>query len=71
MDLVPHIPHLHGLNIQFLRMHIDNEPSAKEPLSKSPQPNGHILESPHVNGLAAGTRNLPNGFGHARPSTYV
>ncbi|ODM23843.1 hypothetical protein SI65_01433 [Aspergillus cristatus] len=71
MDLVPHIPHLHGLDIQFLRMHIDKEPSAEEPVPK-PQPNGHhVLESPHVNGLSAGTGNLPNGFGHARPSTYV
>ena len=25
MDLVPHIPHLHGLDLQFLKMHIDQE----------------------------------------------
>lgn len=71
MDLVPHIPHLHGLDIHFLRMHIDKEPSAEEPVPKS-QPNGHhVLESPHINGLSAGTGNLSNGFGHSRPSTYV
>ncbi|KAI9931856.1 hos4 protein [Aspergillus wentii] len=41
MDLVPHIPHLHGLDIQFLRMHIDHEPSPEAPVLELPQPNGH------------------------------
>ena len=71
MDLVPHVPHLHGLDIQFLRMHIDGEPSAEDPITKPPQPNGHFLESPHVNGLFPGASALPNGYGHTRPSTYV
>lgn len=71
MDIVPHVPHLHGLDIQFLRMHIDREPSAEDPVTKPPQPNGHFLESPHVNGLFPGASALPNGYGHTRPSTYV
>lgn len=71
MDLIPHLPHLHGLDIQFLRMHIDREPSADEPLRDSPQANGHHLESPHVNGFPAGSKDGPNGYGHTRPSTYV
>ncbi|OJD26710.1 40S ribosomal protein S12 [Blastomyces percursus] len=29
MDLVPHIPHLHGLEIRTLRMHVDPEPGAE------------------------------------------
>lgn len=71
MDLIPHLSHLHGLDIQFLRMHIDQEPLADEPMRDSPQPNGHHLEPPHVNGFPAGSKGVPNGYGHARPSTYV
>ncbi|KAF7630335.1 hypothetical protein AFLA_010961 [Aspergillus flavus NRRL3357] len=56
MDLVPHIPHLHGLDLQFLKMHIDQEPTA--PLAFSfPQANGHISGPSHVEDTAG----LPNG----------
>ncbi|RAQ50781.1 ankyrin repeat protein [Aspergillus flavus] len=72
MDLVPHIPHLHGLDLQFLKMHIDQEPTA--PLAFSfPQANGHISGPSHVEdtaGLPNGVQGLTNGYGH-RPSTYV
>ncbi|KAE8135600.1 hypothetical protein BDV38DRAFT_294493 [Aspergillus pseudotamarii] len=72
MDLVPHIPHLHGLDLQFLKMHIDQEPTA--PLAFNfPQANGHISGPSHVEdtaGLPNGVQGLTNGYGH-RPSTYV
>lgn len=73
MDLVPHIPHLNGLDIDFLKMHIDQEPSSRDDFSKSldgPKVNGngyysdHHEATPTVNGLT-------NGFGHPRASTYV
>ncbi|KAL3461521.1 hypothetical protein BJX64DRAFT_277827 [Aspergillus heterothallicus] len=70
MDLVPHIPHLHGLDIRFLKMHIDLDPSPNPPFPL-PQTNGHINEPSH-----AGTSGLPheqsltNGYGHTLPSTY-
>lgn len=71
MDLVPHIPHLHGLDIQFLKMHIDREPSAT-PSFDLPQPNGHVSGPPPVeDGFPKGITSLTNGYGHARPSTYV
>jgi hypothetical protein len=42
MDLVPHIPHLHGLDIQFLKIHIDREPSLDASvISDNPTMNGH------------------------------
>lgn len=74
MDLVPHVPHLHGLDIQFLRMHIDQEPSTAAPLLESAQPNGHVPEYAHldnIHGFSAGMPGLTNGYGHSRPSTYV
>ncbi|KAE8349435.1 hypothetical protein BDV28DRAFT_151891 [Aspergillus coremiiformis] len=56
MDLVPHIPHLHGFDIQFLKMHIDQEPTA--PLAFNfPQANGHISGPSNVEDTAG----LPNG----------
>jgi hypothetical protein len=74
MDLVPHIPHLNGLEIEFLKMHIDQEPSLHDDFSSS-------LEGPQVNGngyypsdhheATATVNGLTNGFGHTRPSTYV
>lgn len=73
MDIVPHVPHLHGLNIQFLRMHIDAEPSASSSFSL-PQPNGHFFGGPMYledNDLSAKPNGLANGYGHPRPSTYV
>ncbi|KAF5864179.1 Set3 complex subunit with deacetylase activity, meiotic-specific repressor of sporulation proteins [Aspergillus alliaceus] len=69
MDLVPHIPHLHGLDLQFLKMHIDQEPAA--PLAFNfPQANGHISGPSHVEdtaGLPNGVKGLTNGYGH-RPN---
>lgn len=73
MDLVPHIPHLNGLDIDFLKMHIDQEPSSHGDFSSS-------LDGPNVNGngyypdhheAPATVNGLTNGFGHTRPSTYV
>ncbi|KAE8145004.1 hypothetical protein BDV25DRAFT_165592 [Aspergillus avenaceus] len=69
MDLVPHIPHLHGLDIQFLKMHIDQEPA----IFNFSQPNGHIAGPSHAEDSAElpnGVKSLTNGYGH-RPSTYV
>ncbi|THC98609.1 hypothetical protein EYZ11_001887 [Aspergillus tanneri] len=71
MDLVPHVPHLHGLDIQFLKMHIDQEPSMA-PAFDLPQPNGHVAGPPLVGDrFSNGIKGLTNGYGHARPSTYV
>lgn len=74
MDIVPHVPHLHGLNIQFLRMHIDAEPPASSSFSL-PQPNGHFFGGPIYlednNNLSAKPNGIANGYGHPRPSTYV
>ncbi|PYH79979.1 hypothetical protein BO82DRAFT_393517 [Aspergillus uvarum CBS 121591] len=67
MDLVPHIPHLHGLDIQLLKMHIDQEPKM-QPVFELPQANGHI-SGPHIEegpGLLGGN-GLTNGYGHSRP----
>lgn len=74
MDLVPHVPHLHGLDIQFLRMHIDQEPFVATPLFELARPNGYGSEPTpldDVNGLPTSMPNLTNGYGHSRPSTYV
>ncbi|OXN26063.1 hypothetical protein CDV57_05446 [Aspergillus fumigatus] len=71
MDLVPHVPHLHGLDIQFLRMHIDQEPSTAAPLLESAQPNGHGPEYAHldnIHGFPTGIPGLTNGYGHSRPT---
>ncbi|KAM5501669.1 hypothetical protein McanMca71_005130 [Microsporum canis] len=62
MDLVPHIPHLHGLNISFVGMHIDPEPSASlqdEPHSINGEPN-YTTHNPLINGSFE-----PNGVQHS------
>ncbi|EGE02432.1 hypothetical protein TEQG_08607 [Trichophyton equinum CBS 127.97] len=60
MDLVPHIPHLHGLNITFVSMHIDPEPSASLQ-DKSHIVNGdHSSHHPLINGTSE-----PNGVNHS------
>ncbi|RMJ21857.1 ankyrin repeat protein [Aspergillus sp. HF37] len=63
MDLVPHIPHLHGLNIKLIRMSIG------QPLGPSdfafPQPNGYAVGTPPAE------HGFVNGYGFPRPSTYV
>ncbi|KAL2014671.1 hypothetical protein VTN00DRAFT_2196 [Thermoascus crustaceus] len=74
MDLVPHIPHLHGLDIQLLKMHIDSEPSADTPISELQQANGHTLGPPHAensNDPPPLTNGLTNGYSHSRPGTYA
>ncbi|KAJ5616018.1 hypothetical protein N7537_001132 [Penicillium hordei] len=64
-DLVPHIPHLHGLELQFLNMHVDSEPLLAGAGFSTPQPNGHGPESVETNGTGL------NGYGPSRSSTYV
>ncbi|KAL2848121.1 hypothetical protein BJY01DRAFT_212312 [Aspergillus pseudoustus] len=71
MDLVPHIPHLHGLDIRFLKMHVDQAPSPNPP-SPPPQTNGHINGPSHPgNPGVLHEQGLTNGYGHNLPSTYV
>lgn len=68
MDLVPHIPHLHGLEIQLLKMHIDREPVPFD----GQQMNGNAFyPAENYDRLSASINGLTNGYGHARPSTYV
>lgn len=64
MDLVPHIPHLHGLNIKFVTMNVGQEALAD--WSAFGQPNGHVLGPP-----GADDRGFMNGYGFSRPSAYV
>ncbi|KAJ9315778.1 hypothetical protein DTO271D3_4034 [Paecilomyces variotii] len=74
MDLVPHIPHLHGLDIQLLKMHIDSEPTLDTPRTELPQTNGHVygLSNPeNATDAHAPPNGLTNGYGPPRPSTYV
>ncbi|OAX79633.1 hypothetical protein ACJ72_06045 [Emergomyces africanus] len=60
MDLVPHIPHLHGLEIRTLRMHVDPEPNA-EVMDIEPQlPNG--IRSVTPNRESGPKSPLTNGF---------
>lgn len=62
MDLVPHIPHLHGLELEFLRMHIDPEPPAGPPPVNGHGP-GYFV--PETNGSGV------NGHGYPTASTYL
>ncbi|KAJ5934420.1 hypothetical protein N7466_003967 [Penicillium verhagenii] len=64
MDLVPHIPHLHGLRLDdFLTMHIDPEPSAA---SSASQLNGHTTAAfPETNGTG-----ILNGHDYPRAARY-
>lgn len=67
MDLVPHIPHLHGLKLDdILSMHIDPEPSNKPPVQTNGRHTPPVVDSfpePHASGV-------PNGHSHSRPGTY-
>ncbi|KKK26436.1 hypothetical protein ARAM_004169 [Aspergillus rambellii] len=63
MDLVPHIPHLHGLDIRFLKMHIDQEPVPTA--FELPQANGHISGPPHIDNTGLFAEGLTNGYGHS------
>lgn len=72
MDLVPHIPHLHGLEIEFLKMHIDQEPSTSlSDYLDGPKVNGNGYYPSEHHEAAASVNGLTNGYGHPRPSTYV
>ncbi|OKL60332.1 hypothetical protein UA08_04197 [Talaromyces atroroseus] len=72
MDLVPHIPHLHGFDIDFLKMHIDQEPSNTLPdYSDGPKTNGNGYYPSDYHEAATSVNGLTNGYGHTRPSTYV
>lgn len=63
MDLVPHIPHLHGLDIQFLKVHIDREPSLDESLlSEAPTVNGHGHRRDSMSSEVRDEPLLPNGI---------
>ncbi|OXV06950.1 hypothetical protein Egran_05281, partial [Elaphomyces granulatus] len=70
LDLVPHIPHLNGLEIDLLNMHIDGEPVIDHPIPESPQVNGHAFGFHHEESSTV-MNGLVNGFGHVRLSTYV
>jgi hypothetical protein len=65
MDLVPHIPHLNGLDLEFVSMHLDPEPCA----GTSHQTNGSAPST-----LATGTNGIGalngHGPGYPRPGTY-
>lgn len=65
MDLVPHIPHLNGLDLEFVSMHLDPEPSA----GLSYQANGSAPRSfaGGMNGIGATNGQGP---GYPRPGTY-
>lgn len=66
MDLVPHIPHLNGLELEFLSMHVDPEPGTVSDMANL-QPTGHAPGAlAEVNGAPA-----LNGLGFSRSSTYV
>ena len=62
MDLEPHIPHLNGLELEFMSMHIDPEPSAGPGL----QTNGHA----HSTLAETNGSSVPNGHGYPRTGTY-
>lgn len=63
MDLVPHIPHLNGLDLELLKMHVDPEPRAG---AQAHQVNGHGPGSfSETNGFGV------NGHGYPRAGTYL
>jgi len=63
MDLVPHIPHLNGLHLEFLSMHVDPEPSTG---ASNLQGNGYApSDFAETNGSA-----VLNGHGYPRTGTY-
>lgn len=65
MDLVPHIPHLHGLDIKFAHMNVGQE-ARSESSALGIHPNGYAFGS-----LGAEDRGFINGYGFSRPSAYV
>lgn len=67
-DLVPHIPHLNGLELEFLKMHIDQEPSFLANHLSRPQVNGNAFLPTEP---ASSVNGLSNGYGHTHHGTYV
>lgn len=67
MDLVPHIPHLNGLDLDFLSMHIDPEPSVASNSAENTQLNGHPPDP--ITAETNGSTGL-NGHSLPRPGTY-
>jgi ankyrin repeat protein len=67
-DLVPHIPHLNGLELEFLKMHIDHEPSFLTNHLSRPQMNGNVFLPAEP---ASSVNGLTNGYGHTHHGTYV
>ncbi|KAJ5364119.1 uncharacterized protein N7496_009832 [Penicillium cataractarum] len=65
MDLVPHIPHLNGLDLEFMSMHLDPEPSA----GTSHHTNGSTTGTFAVGANGIGALN-GHGPGYPRPGTY-
>jgi len=67
MDLVPHIPHLSGLDLNFLSMHIDPEPVAT-PAAETTLLNGYSSGATpsEMNGSAG-----LNGHSLPQPGTYL
>ncbi|KAL2381952.1 hypothetical protein RJ035_006262 [Blastomyces gilchristii] len=60
MDLVPHVPHLHGLEIRTLRMHVDPEPGPETIQAERQLPNGIRSITPNID---SGPKSpLTNGF---------
>ncbi|KAK2733880.1 Set3 complex subunit [Myotisia sp. PD_48] len=60
MDLVPHIPHLHGLDIQIKRMHIDPEPAQINLPPESTSEWNHDSQQP-TNSTAGASPPMVNG----------
>lgn len=52
-------------------MHIDGEPMIDHPIPESQQVNGHAFPVFHHEESSTVMNGFMNGFGHARPSTYV
>ncbi|KAJ5748387.1 uncharacterized protein N7511_010083 [Penicillium nucicola] len=61
MELIPHVPHLHGFELQFLNMHIDTEPAVITSDLSHLHLNGHGLDGAvETNGTS-----LSNGHDHS------
>lgn len=65
---MPHIPHLNGLDIQFMKMHIDREPWRDRTVAYD----GQVVNGA---GHARATADVPvngftNGYGPPPSSTY-
>lgn len=52
-DIVPHIPHLQGLRLKYVKMHLDSEPEAKITSSSSPSSSSAAAAGTSSNGSTA------------------